>query len=236
MTFLEQDAFAKIIKNEGIQSLWSGLPPTLVMALPATMIYFTLYDQLRLNINSYRKYDTQPLWVPVAAGGAARMIAATAISPLELVRTKMQSQKLSYNQMGQAIKNSVKQSGILSLWRGLGPTILRDVPFSCIYWLNYEFYKKKFDQNQPSFSFSLIAGAASGTVAAIITLPFDVVKTNRQIEIGDKEIFGGNKESTSTRAIMKRIYADGGFRALYAGIVPRIVKVAPGLRHHDQHI
>lgn len=33
--------------------------------------------------------------------------------------------------MRKAIAATVKQEGILSLWRGWGPTILRDVPFSC---------------------------------------------------------------------------------------------------------
>lgn len=29
-------------------------------------------------------------------------------------------------------------------------------------------------------------------IAAFITLPFDVVKTHRQIEMGEKEIYSGN--------------------------------------------
>lgn len=38
----------------------------------------------------------QPFWIPMLAGGTARIWAATLVSPLELIRTKMQSQKLSY--------------------------------------------------------------------------------------------------------------------------------------------
>lgn len=38
----------------------------------------------------------QPFWIPVLAGGTARIWAASLVSPLELIRTKMQSQKLSY--------------------------------------------------------------------------------------------------------------------------------------------
>lgn len=38
----------------------------------------------------------QPFWIPILAGGTARIWAATLVSPLELIRTKMQSQKLSY--------------------------------------------------------------------------------------------------------------------------------------------
>lgn len=38
----------------------------------------------------------QPFSVPLLAGMAARVFSVTVVSPLELIRTKMQSQKLSY--------------------------------------------------------------------------------------------------------------------------------------------
>ena len=41
------DDFVKIVRHEGTRTLWSGLPDTLVMTVPATAIYFTAYDQHR---------------------------------------------------------------------------------------------------------------------------------------------------------------------------------------------
>lgn len=41
------DAFFKISRNEGVKTLWSGLSPTLVLALPTTVLYFVAYEQLR---------------------------------------------------------------------------------------------------------------------------------------------------------------------------------------------
>lgn len=38
----------------------------------------------------------QPFSVPLLAGMAARVFSVSLVSPLELIRTKMQSQKLSY--------------------------------------------------------------------------------------------------------------------------------------------
>lgn len=38
----------------------------------------------------------QPFAVPLLAGMAARVFSVSVVSPLELIRTKMQSQKLSY--------------------------------------------------------------------------------------------------------------------------------------------
>lgn len=47
-----QDAFYKIAKLEGIRALWSGLSPTLVLALPCTVIYFVSYEQLRYKMKT----------------------------------------------------------------------------------------------------------------------------------------------------------------------------------------
>ncbi|XP_052375100.1 probable mitochondrial glutathione transporter SLC25A39 isoform X2 [Oncorhynchus keta] len=224
------DAFVKITRNEGVRSLWSGLPPTLVMAVPATVIYFTCYDQLRDLLRYGMGF--QGNYIPLVAGGLARLGAVSVISPLELVRTKMQSRKLTYSELRVCIRSSVAQDGWLSLWRGWGPTVLRDVPFSALYWFNYELVKvqlcDQYNVSQATFSISFTAGAISGAVAAIVTLPFDVVKTRRQIQLGEMETLGVPvKNLTSTWHIMRGIWAESGYRGLFAGFLPRVIKVAP---------
>lgn len=83
---------------------------------------------------------------------------------------------------------------------------------------------------------SFAAGVVSGTIAAVLTLPFDVVKTYRQIEVGQQAAKSSGRsqmKSSSTYAdtrtfvILRQIYEQQGFRALFAGIVPRVGKVAP---------
>lgn len=68
----------------------------------------------------------------------------------------------------------IKAQGYRGLWRGLGSTLCRDVPFSGIYWTSYEGLKKAWDiQQNPSFSSSFMAGALSGCVSyyRIILIP-----------------------------------------------------------------
>ncbi|KFM73595.1 Solute carrier family 25 member 39, partial [Stegodyphus mimosarum] len=219
------DAFVKITRAEGVTSLWSGLPPALVMAVPSTVVYYTAYDQLRNFFLKNYQLSYHAFWVPVVAGGLARAIATTVVSPLELVRTKMQSQKLSYIEIVQAVRTLVLSQGLSSLYRGLGPTVLRDVPFSSIYWLSYEMLKQTFNQQQPAVWFSFAAGGAAGSVAALLTVPFDVIKTHRQIELGEMESLT-RQRSASTYLLLKTLYQSNGYRALFAGVVPRIFKVS----------
>ncbi|KAL7393456.1 hypothetical protein ABVT39_011114 [Epinephelus coioides] len=224
------DAFIKIVRNEGLKSLWSGLPPTLVMAVPATVIYFTCYDQLcaALRVRMGERAQVAPL----LAGAIARVGSATVISPLELIRTKMQSRKQTYRELTNCIRSAVQAEGRLSLWRGLGPTLLRDVPFSAMYWYNYErgksFLCELYNTREPTFTMTFISGAVSGSIAAIVTLPFDVVKTRRQVELGELQAKNlSHQVSTSTLSVMSRIVAQDGFSGLFRGFLPRLIKVAP---------
>lgn len=202
------------------------------MAIPSTVIYFTVYDQLRYQLNCWLDRASQPIWVPMASGAAARIFSAVSISPLELVRTKMQSQKLSYLEIGQAVGSLVQQEGFLALYRGLVPTILRDVPFSAIYWAGYETLKRKMNASfEPTFSQSFVCGGIAGSFAAIITLPFDVVKTHRQIELGQTLLPSASstqsRQRKSTAFIIRNLYNQRGIKGLFSGLSPRLIKVAP---------
>uniref|UniRef100_A0A8C7YEF4 Mitochondrial glutathione transporter SLC25A39 n=1 Tax=Oryzias sinensis TaxID=183150 RepID=A0A8C7YEF4_9TELE len=208
------DAFVKITRHEGLRTLWSGLPPTLVMAVPATIIYFTCYDQLR----DFLRFGVglQGSFVPLLAGALARLGAVTVISPLELIRTKMQSRKLSYSELRVCIRSAVARGGPLSLWRGWGPTILRDVPFSGLYWFNYELVKAQLCEQcgttQANFSISFTAGAVSGAIA------FSQEPSSLTVSV---------RKTSSTLNILKEIWTELGYRGLFAGFMPRVIKVAP---------
>nr|XP_051709336.1 probable mitochondrial glutathione transporter SLC25A40 isoform X1 [Oryctolagus cuniculus] len=230
------DAFLKIVRNEGIKSLWSGLPPTLVMAVPATVIYFTCYDQLSALLKS--KLGENETSIPIFAGIVARFGAVTVISPLELIRTKMQSKKFSYKELHQFVSKKVSEDGWISLWRGWFPTVLRDVPFSAMYWYNYEILKKwlceKSGLYEPTFMINFTSGALSGSFAAIATLPFDVVKTQKQTQLWTYETHKilflylvSVPLQMSTWVIMKNIVAKNGVSGLFTGLIPRLIKIAP---------
>lgn len=229
------DAFVKISRHEGVKSLWSGLGPTLVLALPTTVLYFVAYEQFRLrlkdlNIKTFgAKHGELPLWIPMTAGAAARVLAVTCVNPLELIRTKMQSQRLNYSEVGTAFKVMLRDQGVLGMWKGLFPTILRDVPFSTIYWTSYETCKKAFGVTEPTFGISFVSGAISGSLAALVTVPFDVVKTHQQIEFGEKVLYTDKPQlkPPGTFQTLAKIFHSHGIKGLFAGVVPRLIKVTP---------
>ncbi|XP_034883170.1 solute carrier family 25 member 39 isoform X4 [Mirounga leonina] len=205
-------------------------PAPWVMTVPATAIYFTAYDQLKTFLCGWAL--TSDLYAPMVAGALARLGTVTVISPLELVRTKLQAQHVSYRELGSCVRAAMAQGGWRSLWLGWGPTALRDVPFSALYWFNYELVKSWLSglrpKDQTSVGISFVAGGISGTVAAVLTLPFDVVKTQRQVALGALEAVRVTPpRADSTWLLLRRIRAESGTRGLFAGFLPRIIKAAP---------
>lgn len=69
--------------------------------------------------------------------------------------------------MGKALNAMLQTEGVVGLWRGLGPTVFRDVPFSGVYWAIYESLKVHNNVTVPTFWFSFFGGAVSGSVSPI---------------------------------------------------------------------
>ncbi|KAG8219861.1 mitochondrial carrier domain-containing protein [Butyriboletus roseoflavus] len=223
------DAVRHVVKAEGIRGLWKGVGTTLVIGVPSSTMYMLTYDHLLRNV--FPPLISSPTLVPLFAGITARTCLTSILSPLELVRTNLQSTPKSPDQphtlssvLG-SIRTIVRQRGILFLWRGLGPTLWRDVPFSGIYWAGYEAWKRYFEsQGKTGAYVAFASGAISGTTASLVTSPFDVLKTRRQTLL-----MSGTLPSTATATIPLcfRIMRTEGASALFAGILPRTAKIAP---------
>lgn len=138
------DGLRKIAQNEGPTTLWRGLSPTLVMAVPSNVIYFAGYDWLRTAQQSPFRKHVPDAYIPLVAGATARVFAAIAVSPIEMFRTRMQAANHTTSASGHfretwdGVRDMVASQGVRSLWRGLTLTLWRDAPFSAIYWWGYE--------------------------------------------------------------------------------------------------
>ena len=245
----------RVARHEGISSLWAGLQPALIMSVPGTVLYFSLYEAARDAIVASAPARPLRELAPLIAGGGARLLTATIVSPVELMRTRLQSSQAlrSEGMIGGAMA-LVEREGWGALWKGLPPTLWRDVPFSMLYWTVYELLKARLlardlasgfvsrtaegqpVQLEPVHSFA--CGAASGAFAAFLTTPFDVLKTRHQVTdqpghqlsaqpAGVQGQRGTATKYPSTLALMAQIAQGEGVGALFAGLGPRLAKVAP---------
>lgn len=204
-----------------------------LISVPSSTCYMLTYDHL---LNETLPPLLPASVVPLTAGITARTLMTSITSPLELVRTNLQSTPPSpdtphtLRSTLSSIGALARTHGSLHLWRGLGATLWRDVPFSGLYWAGYEICKRSLNRagyDGPHIAF--VSGALSGTAAALTTSPFDVLKTRRQALLmsGALGASGSGSQAVGIVAVLKEIVAKEGVSALYAGIMPRIAKIAP---------
>jgi solute carrier family 25 phosphate transporter 23/24/25/41 len=120
------------------------------------------------------------------------------------------------------------EGGIRALYRGIIPTVTGVAPYVGLNFMIYESVRQYFTpegQANPSAVGKLCAGAISGAVAQTCTYPLDVLR--RRFQINTMSGMGYQYKSISDA--LSRIFAQEGFRGLYKGITPNLLKVAPSM-------
>lgn len=153
-------------------------------------------------------------------------------NPLEIVKIRLQVQgELSKSLSEAALPRRsaawiVRNLGIVGLYKGASACLLRDVPFSAIYFPTYNHLKKDlFGESQTKklgILQLLTAGAIAGMPAAYLTTPCDVIKTRLQVEARK-----GESSYTSLRHCAKTIWKEEGFKAFFKGGPARILRSSP---------
>src|SRR5690606_685187 len=82
------DCAKQVYKAEGFKAFYISYPTTLAMTIPFTALQFTVYESLSKVLNPKKKYD--PL-THCAAGGAAGAVAAAVTTPLDVIKTLLQT-------------------------------------------------------------------------------------------------------------------------------------------------
>ncbi|XP_076169183.1 calcium-binding mitochondrial carrier protein Aralar1 isoform X1 [Ptiloglossa arizonensis] len=129
-------------------------------------------------------------------GGA---VGATAVYPIDLVKTRMQNQRtgslvgeLMYRNSFDCLKKVIRHEGFFGLYRGLIPQLMGVAPEKAIKLTVNDFVRDKFmdkNCNLPLYG-EIISGACAGGSQVIFTNPLEIVKIRLQVA---GEIAGGSK-------------------------------------------
>ncbi|WLF79159.1 mitochondrial aspartate-glutamate transporter agc1 [Lodderomyces elongisporus] len=231
------DCFKKILRNEGFKGLYSGLGAQLIGVAPEKAIKLTVNDLVR-GIGTDEDGKITMNW-EILAGSSAGACQVIFTNPLEIVkiRLQMQGNTKSLSKPGEipvkhlTASQIVRQLGIKGLYKGASACLLRDVPFSAIYFPTYANLKKYlfgFDPNDSTKKHKLstwqllVAGALAGAPAAFFTTPADVIKTRLQV--------AGKKNDIKYKGIVDcglNILKTEGPTAFFKGSLARVFRSSP---------
>ncbi|KAF8445670.1 mitochondrial carrier [Boletus edulis BED1] len=223
------DCAQKILRNEGFLGFYRGLGPQLIGVAPEKAIKLTVNDLVRGRMMDPETGRIKLGW-ELIAGGTAGGCQVVFTNPLEIVKIRLQVQGEAAKLEGAAPKGAVhivRQLGLVGLYRGASACLLRDIPFSAIYFPTYSHLKKDvfqegYNGKQLNFFETLGSAAIAGMPAAYLTTPADVVKTRLQVEARQ----GQSHYKGLTDAFVK-IYREEGFGALFKGGPARVLRSSP---------
>lgn len=188
-----------------------------------------------MHINPYSKF---------VAGGVAGMIAQFCVYPLDTLKFRLQCETVAGGPTGQALLVQTarrmmmsKNGGWRTAYRGVTMGLIGMFPYSAIDMGTFELLKgavvrykaKRYglheDDIVPGSIVTGVIGAASGAFGASVVYPLNVLRTRLQTQ--------GTAMHPPTYTgiwdVAKRTLAHEGWRGLYKGLTPNLLKVAPAL-------
>lgn len=224
-----------IIKEEGVRSLWKGLTPFathLTLKYALRMGTNATYQSLLRDENG-KLTDGRRLVAGFSAGITEALIIVT---PFEVVKIRLQQQKgmarelLKYRGPIHAVSVIAREEGLRGLWSGATPTIMRNgTNQMCLFWAKNNFDrllwgKLEGDGRQLTMLQSMGSGFSAACLGPFATGPFDVVKTRLMAqERGNKPV-----KYRSLLHALTVIPQEEGLRALWKGLLPRLLRIPPG--------
>jgi hypothetical protein len=196
----------------------------------------TLQEQTGTNNNNNSTARTKFL-----AGATAGCVAVVGCYPLDLVRTRLTTElegREHYRGMVDAIVKIHRTEGMLGFFSGLVPTLCVAVPNFAISYTVYGTLKEQAldddlfynlraldDEDKPKLGFVLtvICGACSGALATLATFPMDTIRRRMQIQ----NLHLAPHERLSAYQHVHTMVTKEGFKSLYRGLTPELLKVIP---------
>ncbi|RWA11071.1 hypothetical protein EKO27_g4035 [Xylaria grammica] len=183
-------------------------------------------------------FVSQPVVAAFCAGGVAGAVSRTVVSPLERLKILLQVQSAGHNEyklsVGKALGKMWKEEGWRGFMRGNGTNCIRIVPYSAVQFGSYNLYRRQFFEREPGTIMSpierLFCGGIAGVTSVFFTYPLDIVRTRLSIQTASFAALGEvpkDKLPGMWSTMMSMYKSEGGFAALYRGIIPTVAGVAP---------
>lgn len=230
------DCGTKITRDEGVRALWKGLTP---FAGNLTLKY-----ALRFTMNSVYQGMLRDKDGNLSSGGrlAAGFMAGTTealliVTPFEVVKIRLQQQHgsskeaLKYRGPVHCAATIIREEGPRGLWSGATPTVMRNATNQmCLFWAKNNldsvlWGKQEGDGQRLDAWKSTVSGGVAAMLGPTMTNPFDVVKTRMMAQAKappDAPRYSGFFDA------MIRIPQQEGMLAMYKGLLPRLMRIAPG--------
>ncbi|GMI96420.1 mitochondrial iron transporter 2 [Hibiscus trionum] len=222
-----RQALGSILKLEGPSGLYRGIAAMGLGAGPAHAVYFSVYE---LSKQVLSRGDPNNSMAHAVSGVVATVTSDAVFTPMDMVKQRLQLKSSPYKGVADCVRRVVREEGIGAFYASYRTTVVMNAPFTAVHFATYEAAKRELLEvssdtvDDGRLVVHATAGAVSGALAAAVTTPLDVVKTQLQCQ----GVCGCDKFSSSSIGnVIETIVNKDGYRGLMRGWIPRTLFHAP---------
>ncbi|KAJ8444531.1 hypothetical protein Cgig2_028346 [Carnegiea gigantea] len=229
------DAVRQTLAAEGPRGLYKGMGAPLATVAAFNAVLFSVRGQMEALLRS-EPGVTLTVGQQVVAGAGAGVAVSFLACPTELIKCRLQAQSalagagtatvaVKYGGPMDVARHVISEAGVRGLFKGLVPTLGREVPGNAAMFGVYEAVKQYLAGGKDTSGLGrgslVMAGGIAGASFWFSVYPTDVVKS--VIQVDD---YKSPKYSGSINAF-KKIVATEGVKGLYKGFGPAMARSVP---------
>ncbi|PIL27005.1 transporter [Ganoderma sinense ZZ0214-1] len=224
------NSLKKTVRTAGVRGLFDGISGTWFRQMTYSVCRFWAYDESKKLIGAGGDVDAKsPAWKLALAGSMAGGIAGLVGNPGEIIMVRLQGdfakppeKRLNYKNCIDGLFRMVREEGVSSLARGVGPNVFRAVLMNASQLASYDFFKAELLKTgyfQDNIYLHTTASFAAGTVATTVCSPADVLKSRIMSASG--------AESRSTMGMIRLSMQREGPMFMFRGWLPAWTRLQP---------
>lgn len=221
-----------IYKSEGWRSFYNGLSASCLRQAVYGGIGIGFYSPIRQLYSGSQDIEQLSLWRRVLAACTTGGLGQAIASPIDVVKVRLQADgnKLSttnkprYNGTIDAFRQIFVTEGWKTFFSGALPNIQRAAIINGCGIATYDHSKQlalHYFGNSETLTAQVIGSCLSGFVSAVVSTPFDVIRTRMMNYAKTTSPYKGSMDC-ATQTVRHE-----GILALYRGFVPAYVRLAP---------
>lgn len=230
------DAVRQTLAAEGPRGLYKGMGAPLATVAAFNAVLFTVRGQMEALV---RSQPGQPLSVnqQVVCGAGAGVAVSFLACPTELIKCRLQAQSalavagsssvaVKYGGPMDVARHVIRsEGGVRGLFKGLVPTMAREIPGNAAMFGVYQALKQYFAGAQDTSGLGrgslIVAGGLAGAAFWLLVYPTDVVKSVIQVDDFKNPKFSGSADA------FRKILRLEGVSGLYKGFGPAMARSVP---------
>jgi solute carrier family 25 (adenine nucleotide translocator) protein 4/5/6/31 len=226
------ECFSRVIKDEGVASLWRGNVANVIRYFPTQALNFAFKDYFKRMFGYTKEKDGywKTFGGNIASGGAAGATSLFFVYSLDYARTRLANDNKAakkggerqFNGLIDVYRKTLKSDGIVGLYRGFNISCVGIIVYRGLYFGMFDSFKPLLGDLKDNFLATFLLGWGITIGAGLASYPIDTVRRRMMMTSGESV-----KYKSSAHAFAEIVKKEGT-ASLFKGAGANILRAVAG--------